>query len=198
MKLLHRFVLWGFIAAGSFYTGCANTNNVTKLTSTQSIDEVRQSRLTLEAYEKVKDIEIVRGYVLKNYNGYAVGANFFSRIGSFFTGNGLGRKTILSLKKDFDEGTLIHEDLHHLDSKGMIDHSDWQEAYDRLRQEKSEYYLNLVERVERRVGSYEPVYWIFGVSKTSELLAHLGVEIANGALCPDYMKDVYRKIFRDP
>lgn len=165
-----------------------------------SIDEMLKKVFTDEAYNAIKDIEVVEGPCSK---AYVSGANFWGSLSAFFTGVGFGRKVII----DSDEfggddqltngQMLIHEFIHHLDDMtrdgelDLISIDEFIEGYNSCVGHPQ--YHGIIGYVESRAN--KTVTDVFGIGDYAEHIAYCG-ELISRQGCPDKLGYAFRKILR--
>lgn len=183
------------IALILFMTGCFS--HVNNFPSGISVDDFKKECFTDEAYEAIKDIPVLDGFVLSGH-GYASGVNAWSNIASLISFNGIGRKVIIKWEPGFDyKPTLIHEYIHHIDDMtrdgeiSLINLDEFIKAYTVMAYDPK--YINRINYIEQKSS-----WWatdLFGVGSISEHIAY-SANILWEKGGPDYMKWVFRKIFR--
>jgi hypothetical protein len=171
-------------------------------------DEFLKKYFTPEAYNVLRDIEIIDGPC---FAPYAAGTSIWSTIASFISFNGVGRKIIChsNMIKNIGIPGLLHEYIHHLDDMTRDGDGDWisvvefSDAYKRLATEteiipntnivvyKYAYDIQYIEHIAND--------WftdLFGIGPMSE---HIGwsMKFLFSGRAPDYFKWVFRKVFND-
>lgn len=167
---------------------------------------VTSQYFTAEAFSLVKDIPCVIGRSITGAP-WAVGVNFWTKLGGVLTGNGYSRKVVLTnLHKisrptgiDFGPQTIIHEYLHHIDSIGreddtkkLIDICEFKSAFERMALDKKwkELHAKLLNKGDKWYTN------IFGIGEYSELIAYAGARMAWLESGPEYMWHVFRRVLR--
>ncbi len=196
-----------FILAITLLAGCATP--VVDFGYNLNVDDILREHFTDEAYEAVKDIPVVDGFVMDG-GAYAAGVNFWSNFASIVTFNGYGRKVIVDLdllianaanslvpSRIFIQRYIIHEYIHHLDDMtrdGEADFIDLDEfadgyidCYGHLR------YHGIYRVVEIQAAKY--LMDVFGIGDMAEHVAYTGETIAFQG-CPESLGYAFRKILR--
>lgn len=165
-----------------------------------SIQEVLKEHFTTEAYEVIKEINVVESHVLGD-GALAAGTNFWSRVYSLAIGiGGVDRRVVLSssaFNSPFVNKILVHEFIHHLhdmqlDGEGeWIDEKEFERAYEQTAHHWQ--YAGIVHTVERHANRW----WtnIFGINANAEYIAYTGDHCAFDN-CPSALGLVYRKILK--
>lgn len=194
-------------AIALFSTGCSSTITMVEWRESRSgpkelisIDEMLKKVFTDEAYEAIKDIEVVEGPCSK---AYVSGSNFWGSLSAFVTGVGFGRKVIID-SDEFggeDELTngqmLIHEFIHHLDDMTRDGEADFISLDEFVEGYNSCYghpqYHGVVGYVESRADNF----WtnVFGIGEYAEHIAYAG-ELISRQGCPPKLAHAFRKILR--
>lgn len=169
----------------------------------QSIASVISHYFTPAAANYLTDIPYSDG---PTSSAYAAGVTVWSNIPSIMTGNGWGRKIIVSDEslREYGVGTVIHEYTHHLDDLDrdgeceFINHHDFTVAYELMSRDHKWKGICLWSEIHSASTSS---YWSmivsdwFGIGEWSEQIAYVAQHLATKG-GPDYMKWVFRKILR--
>lgn len=186
-----RFIAIILLLLSGCYTPVTHIGGVEK-------DEFLKTHFTPEAYEIAKDIPIVEGWIAPGL--LAAGTNFWSSVGSFFIGCGVGAKVIVtqeSMNADNAAEYVIHEYIHHfhdmtLDGDGYwINKNEFENAY--LLCSMDSTYAGIVIMTEAYANHW--VTNIFGLPDNSEYMAYAGAR-AHQQGGPAYLQHVYRRFLK--
>jgi hypothetical protein len=168
----------------------------------KDLDTFLRETFTDEAYEAIKDIEVLDGPARF---GYAKGTTKLSSVWGVLCGAGFGNKVIL----DFDDfpvkdnldltagEALVHEMVHHLHvmtlngEADFIDESEFEPAY--INCYNNSIYMGITLYVENRANL--AFTRVFGIGEIAEHIAYTAEVIAFQG-CPEDLGYVYRKILR--
>lgn len=151
---------------------------------------------TDEAFEKLKDIPVVSGSKLGDYQAYAAGRNCFINFIQFLIGYGWGRKTII-IGEYVTKETIIHEYVHHASAIGLLNDDDFSEVWDIM--EKDEKYKNLTQSIEEIIDRhYNSTFMtLIPLLRTLERESLLAEKtMINPEAIPDYVKKIYSKTLK--
>lgn len=158
--------------------------------------KILRQYFTDEAFQQLACIPVVEGDVGERTLARATGRNCLMNLGQLFVGYGWGKKTIVKRAESLTHRTTIHEYVHHASAVGRIDDCAFEDAWDKMSEDKK--YLSVMKDIDAEVDDGVSAFlaFFFPRIRTIEREAHLAEEIACGLEVPDYMKEVFKKTLR--
>ena len=152
---------------------------------------------TDEAFEVLKQIPVVVGETVWNYEAHATGRNVVINTAEYVLGFGFGRKTVIADEHSVTEQLLLHEYVHHASAVGLIDDELFSVAWEQMAND-SEYNMitksidNIIEQ------NYPgPLMFCFPKWKLIERESKLAEKIVfENVKVPGYVKNVYSSTLR--